>query len=313
LKFLPISYLHEPPQEIPLKYSEVLFSDALPKDILEYFQANAKVVPLRKGDKGWYSVDNEPLVPNRGIVVSFEDSSTRTYPYMLFETKIISANEETGIVEFAHSLPDTPPDDESFNAWIYQSTNQAARRFFDEIYQEVSLASKIGSTYLTRSPFVHDLLCRAFNVETDLASDVVNMVLELELPLLQGTSLDYMLDLRQKDGDVFENFRTELEKQLRELRLITNSVELQVRLENVVHELTEVQIHEIDKKISSIKRRMLADALILVGGLATTIQANGLGILALIYAIEKGYKTYQEYVSSIKENPVFFLWKLKNK
>lgn len=312
IKFFPISYLHEPPQEIPIRYSEVLFADVLPKEILEYFRANARVSPLRKVERGLRFIENEPLTPGRGIVVRFEDNAKRYFPYMLFQSEIVSINDETREVKSIQVLPETPPDEDAFNAWVYQSINQAARRSFDEVYKEVSVASRVGINYLTRSPFIHELLCRSFNFETNLKNDVVNAVFELELPIIDGISLENMLNLRQKDGEVFENFRIELERQLRELRTITDRAELQIKMENLSHELTEVQINQINKTIAKIKSGMFADALILVGGLATTIQGNGFGVLALVYALEKGYKTYQDYINNIKENPAFFLWKLKD-
>jgi len=45
----------------------------------------------------------------------------------------------------------------------------------------------------------------------------------LDLPLLENVTLEHILDIREKDGEVFENFRMELEKQLREMRTIAES------------------------------------------------------------------------------------------
>ena len=104
-----------------------------------------------------------------------------------------------------------------------------------------------------------------------------------------------------------------MEQKLRSLRQISDLDELKIEIENVSHELAEVQIHNIDKKLSDIKRRMTSDIFIFVGGLAALIQAEGLGIPALTYAISKGYRTYNDYISDVRDNPAFFLWKVKDK
>jgi hypothetical protein len=314
IKFMPISYLHEPPKEIPMRYSEILFSDILPPEILEYFKKKAEVVPLRRGKKGWYSIDGDELVPCRGINITFEsDNPNRAFINMLFQTEFLSSEENNHSFNVIQRLPEEPPDPDTFNNWVIQSVNTAAGNFFGSIQQEIVLANKIGSTYLTYSPFVYNLLLQEFHNEKELKADVLNAVLTLELPILQKVSLEDLLDIRQKEGEAFLNFRVELEKHLRELRLITDYDVLRVQTQNVTHELSEVQVNEITKKIAKVKSGMFADALILVGGLVATIQANGLGMLALIYAIEHGYKTYNEYITQVKENPAFFLWKVKEK
>lgn len=129
--------------------------------------------------------------------------------------------------------------------------------------------------------------------------------------MLKNTTLNNVLEIREKDGEAFKNFRTELEKKLRGLRQFSDMDKLKTEMENVSHELSEVQVHEIDRKIANIKRKMIPDAFILVFGLTAVIQANGIGIPALLYAIDKGFKTYNEYITSVKENPAFFLWKIK--
>jgi hypothetical protein len=313
IDFLPLSFLHEPPKELPIKHSEVLFSDVLPQDLLEYFWKNANVTPIQQRDGHWIIDPTIPLAPCRAIDISFPGDKHKSYPYMLFEVQVIDSDEKTGLVKFSQTLPETPPSQEYFNNWVTQSINQASRRYFDEVYKENSLASSFGTTYLTHSEFVYQLLQKSIPLATDLKTDVLNLTMGLNLPLLENVTLEHILDIREKDGEAFENFRIELERQLRELRTIAEPSELKVRLENTTHELTNVQIREIDKKISSVKGKMFPDAMILVGGLITTIQTNGWTLPALIYAIQNGYKTYQEYVSGVKENPAFFLWKVANK
>lgn len=311
VEFLPISYHYEPPEQIPLTYSANGYADALPEEISEWFRAAAEVYPMEKGKKGWCIRDDKPLEPCRAISVNFQDSlSPADSIFFLSSLTVLSFDEDIGIAEFAQEMPDTPPDPEQFYAWVFQSINQASRHLFDRVVTELSIAQRIHSTYLTRSPFVAELLSRAWYQQPDLETDLTNAVLQLELPILEDISLERVINLRQKDGEAFRNFRIDLARHLRELRRITDSEELIARMQNVSHELCEVQVNEVKNKIAKIKRGMFADALIFFGGLTVTIQNQGLGIPALIYALQKGYKTYNEYISDVKENPAFFLWKL---
>jgi len=314
VKFLPVSYIHEPPKQIPITYSENWYADALPSELLEWFRAAAEVHTLRKGDKGWYSIEGDRLVPCRAISIHFKGHPLdKPAIYFLVESQVISFDEKTGVAEFLQVLPEDPPDEQGFIAWVFQSMNQTAKHFFDQVCREVYIASRIGSTYLTKSPFTAELLRKEWPQAPDLRTDIFNAVLKLELPVLEGISLERIIEFRQKEGEAFQNFRVELERHLRELRRTTDPDELAVRIQNVTHELSEVQINEIDKTIAEAKKRMFADALLFVGGLVTTIQTNGLSLLAALGAFADGYKTLSEYTSSVRENPAFFLWKLQEK
>jgi hypothetical protein len=313
IDFLPLGFLHEPPKEVEIKYSEALFSDVLPAELLEFFWKNAKVTPIQQRNGQWIIDTTVPLYPCRAIHISFPSGEYNSYPYMLFEMEVISSDKKTGQIRFSQILPDTPPSQEYFNNWVTQSINQASRRYFDEIYKEVSLADNLGANYLTFSDFAYQLLQKSVPLYSGLQAETLNLTMGLDLPLLENISLDHLIEVREKDGEAFENFRTELDKQLRELRTITEPSELRKKLENTTHELTNVQIQEIDKKISSIRSKLFPDATILTGGLVTTLQAEGIGIPALIHVIQNGYKTYQEYISKVKEKPAFFLWKIANK
>lgn len=312
LRFSPISYLHEPPQDVPLRASENLFFEVLPVKVLEFFHKNASIKLLKKTEKGWAITGEELEQLGRAIAITFGDSAAPHAIYFLLQTKILSYDENTGQVKFAQYLPDTLPEPQLFQNWITQSTNQAGKRIFDQVLNETDLARQNGAIYLTRSTFIAELLAQQLKLEQDFTTDIVNLTFNLNLPVLKDVPLDTILEIRQKEGEAFKNFRTDLQKKLRGLRQMTDQEKLRSEMENLSHELVEVQIHEIDRKIKTIKRKMIPDAFIFVFGLTAVIQANGLGIPALLYSIDKGYRTYSDYITTVKENPAFFLWKLKD-
>ncbi len=291
----------------------VLFPLTLSIDEPSFFRDQAQVYPLHKVDRGWALGQPEELAPCRAIGIHFSDDIRSSMIYFLAQQEILSFDKETGVMSFVQRLPEEPPDEHLFENWVFQSINKTALAVFERVYNEVQTAHNLNATYLTNSSFVADLLNAKLLAPTgSVKTEVLNLVLDLELPVMEGVSFDRVIDIREKDGEVFQNFRVDLEKKLRTLRQIDDVDKLRTEMENVAHELSEVQVNEVNKKIAKIKRNMVSDAFILVGGLATIIQAEGLGIPVLTYAVTKGLRTYNEYVSDIRDNPAFFLWKIKD-
>ena len=138
--------------------------------------------------------------------------------------------------------------------------------------------------------------------------------MNLELPFLDNVNIDKLMAIRTHEAELFTNFRLELEKQLRELRTVSDPQEIKLRQENIVHEFGTVQVHKINQKLDSLKRKGIADGVLLLGGLAGTVQTAGWSLIASALAAASGYKNYRDYKDKLVENPSYLLWKvLKNK
>ena len=110
-------------------------------------------------------------------------------------------------------------------------------------------------------------------------------------------------------GEEFQNFRLHLEKQFRDLRLVKDPEERKIKAENAFHELNEVQIHAINQKMSQIKKtNVFLDGIIAVGSLLAAIPTSGWSIIA---TAGRGVKPFMDSENQIKQNPAFFLWKVK--
>ena len=118
------------------------------------------------------------------------------------------------------------------------------------------------------------------------------------------------MKVRLQDGEAFESFRSELDKQLRELRQIKDPETLQIKTDNVVHELAEVQIQKLDQKIGSLKKKFFAEAAVVGASLCSAIQSGGVTLPLALLAALQGYKSLAEYRMQKSENPVFFLWRV---
>jgi hypothetical protein len=311
VKFAPNSLLHEAPSEIPLVVPKDYYRDALPKDLMKWFHENAKISELRKDGDKWIVVRKDSLAPCRGIFIEFKGASPYGNIYHLFEPEQVKENGDRFGVRM--SLPTTPPDAQLFQAWVFQSLNKSASSFVETILKDVSQAARMRSYYMTESKFVSELLQKNAAVEKDFKVDIANHFLRLELPVVEDVSFDRIMTLRQDKGKAFEAFRIGLEKKLKELRTIKDEDEIRIKLQNISHELTDVEVFEVKKELSKIKSKFLGDATIFTVGLSSFIQSHGFGLLAMGYAFANGCKTYAEYRNSMKINPGYFFWKLKNK
>lgn len=310
VKFFPASYYLEPGAQIPITYSENCYSDALPEEILSVYRDKVDVRSLRKADQGWI-VENA-LQIGRGIAIHFNgDQDDYLQIYNLFEQTIIKYDDETREIEFAMILPEKPPPTDQFQAWVNQSINQSARAHYNQLIKGMMLSSRCEASYLTTSEFTHSLLgtCTSKNGIRKHASE---LVLNMELPFLSNISMSDLMAVRQNDGEAFQAFRCELESKFRELRTETDREKIELKIQNIIHELSEVQVAKIEQKIKGLRINALAQTGVALGGLAGSVVTSGLSIAATVIAVANGVRIYSEYREKIKENPAYFLWRVKN-
>lgn len=311
IKFVPTSYMHEAPKEIPLYFSENNFADVLPPQLLEWFRDHAEVCGFTKMDGRWGHIEGSVLEPTRMISVGFTGNTfARSMVFNLMEMDELKVDEDKRQLSYRQFLPEEPPTQDHFDVWVAQSVNRAADIFYTGLAREVSFASSLGHNYLTHSQFTADLLNLDVSADQDIKTAVANLVLKLDLPVVEQVSPRRIMEVRHHDGEAFQNFRVELEKRLKELRHVNDSAELSRKLEDVAHELAVVEVHEVTKKLNQIRRNALGDATIFAASLYATIQSGGLTTLAAIAAAAKGVKTAQEYMSVMRESSTFFLWRL---
>jgi len=311
LKFFPVSYYMEPDENIPLSYSKSGYSDVLPSSILSKYANSAVVRSLMKTDKGL--IVQNVLEVGRGIAVRFKDDIEENVDiYNLFVQKVINMDNETQVVQFQMTLPDELPSTNEFEAWVNQSINQSAIEHYNQLLKGMVLSERFGASYLTGSKFTHSIL-GSNSSDNDVKSHVSDCILNLNLPFLENITMQDLMSVRMNDGEAFELFRKELESKFRELRTETDPGDLNIKIQNVVHELNEVQMVKIDQQMKSIRKKALSQTALAVGGLAGTVVTSGLSVAATVIALANGSNSYLEHRASLRENPAYFLWKAKNK
>lgn len=310
VRIVPISLIFEPPSEIPIHFAERHFTCDVHNGVPEYFRQNAIVKSLRRcDDDGW--IETPDLFPCRSIIVRFMGHGCEDAQFfLLFRPGRQVLNEETRIARFQMTLPDDPPDLDEFNSWVFQSINEASLNSYTRIATQISLGTSFGASYLCESPFAFDLLGKTLPVRHDLNTHTATAVLNLELPFLDKVDLATLMRVRTDDGEAFENFRLEWESKLRDLRLEKDPQSIRKKAEHAVHEICEVQIQRVNSKIKSLKKGALAEAVVFIAGLAGAVQSGGWSIIGSIMAAAQGFRTYENFKRSVKENPSYFLWKV---
>jgi len=311
VKILPISYNFEPPKETPINLPIDYYADILPKDIMLYFRERAVVKSMRQLKGGWEIIDKRDLTP--GLFITFKElDNDHGSIYHYFIPKFIKT-EDPNRIKTSMSLAPYPMDKDVWEVWAFQSINSAAKAVFDKIYIENLFASSLKATYLTDNHFTANLLTKNLSAKETVETSTATQFINLELPFLDRVDIDKLMTIRIFEADIFTNFRIELERHFRELRTITDIEEIKLRQENILHELGDVQVQKINRKLDSLKRKGFVDAILLVGGLMGTVQTAGWSLLASALATVSGYKSYKEYKDNLTENPSYLLWKVLSK
>lgn len=315
VKLLPINLFLEPSVQLPILYSENLFSDVLPEPIIDFFHNNVIINSVERLVENPKLINLNELQPCREILFSFKNHTGHSYVYNLFQTDFNILNEEEGEFLARMNLPDEPPDRDYFVNWVNQSFYLSCKQLYDEIFEKNLIANRLAASYLSKSRFVFELLSQFFSVQNKIASNTANILLNMELPFLDKVDIPTLMSIRLTDGEEFQNFRLHLDKQFRELRLVKDPEELRLKAENALHELSEIQIHAIKQRIGQIRRVGTFDVVVLLGTLLASIQTGEWSIVGLSAAVAaaRGYKPFVDYSNQIKQNPAFFLWKVLEK
>jgi hypothetical protein len=309
VKLLPTSYFFETPDQLPFRYSKNGFADVVPEQLLSFIHENAIVKSVK--NVGGETIIDGSFEIGRSIYVLFKDHGIGDgMGFCLAEQKVTGVNQKDRTVSFTMYVPPTPPGKEEFDRWVYQSINQTAGHLYRRVLLENMFAAKFGASYLSKSPFIFRLLEQIVPVEGNIQTNTANALMSVELPFLEEVDIETLMKVRQEEGEAFQSFRLELDKQLRELRLVKDPEALKIKTENAVHELSEVQVHQLDQKLAYLKKRFFAESSVAAASLMGALQSGGLTLPVALIAALQGYKTQAEYQRQKRENPAFFLWKV---
>ena len=303
VKFLPLTQPPEP--TIPIRYSKTLFSDVLPKALLQFFHERVEVKALLPVPEGLRVID-EPLRPTRHICVTFGDNE-RSGVYVLQQAELTNYDDNTGRSECIMRIPDTPPDRSDFDAWVCQSINQTAYRCYEEVMHDAAIAADLGAQYLTTAQLDFDLLQQLLPQEGARASP---SCIPIDLAIVEDVDATTLMRLRQDESAAFEAFRDSLNSRLSELRTASDFDSLGELAAEVVRDM-QGEAAALTSVIRRLRKKALLDATITTATLVSVVQSSGFTVAALAAALLRGASTWEEYRTLVRLNPAFFMWKLQ--
>lgn len=312
VKFVPISILHEAPQNIPIRFDKNNFNDCLPTEIMDFLRQHIKVHNLEPCENGLKICSKDPLRKGTSLYVYFPECKERMGEVVQYMKQVpISELKSNGTFQMALIRPAEISDIE-FSTWLNQSINVASEKLCQETYQELYFAQQLHSMYLTKSKFKADLLAKGIS-NNSTQSKLANLALKLDVPVFQGISLDEIISIRQNYGSSFANFRNELGNKLIHLNGIKDDNELKNELEIISYEINESYICNIDKEIKSLKRSLRSDIAILTGSLLSSYVTGGISLIGAAAAAIASGKDTNKLFGDMRDNPGYFLWKIDKK
>lgn len=208
-------------------------------------------------------------------------------------------------------IPDEPPREELFEAWVTQCINQVSGVAYAGVVADIVTAAATGSMMLTDSELVSDLLELRVTQNGRLREDLANLAMRFELPFMDNLAVADVMRIRQFEGEAFQNYRLELQRQLRDLRGIESEEELARRLEDVQHEIAEVQVRRVEQEIGRLRRDLFREAAIGAASLVTMVPTQGLSLAGLLLAMREAVKSGLDYVDVVRRDPSYFVWRLR--
>ena len=231
--------------------------------------------------------------------------------YFLFASKFESHADDPNQFTVIQWMPESPPPVEHFEAWVQQSVNQAGGDVLGHLQVDLVHAAHSRSMFLTESAFLADLL--RLRSDPTLSEEVAQFALQLDLPVLAGISVEDLMRVRNEYGEAFHAFRLTLQRHLSELRTLQDPFVIEKKLQNLQHELEEVQVADVRREARRVRREVLRSLAIGTVSVAAAVPTTGLSLTGLVPAADAASRAAADYRYRVREHPAFFLWKLKSR
>ena len=307
LAIVPTGLANETPRELPLLYSPTQFEERVPPPLRDWFRNRVRVVKLERTDRGWVSGD-EPLVPCRAIGITF-DGLDQAMMFQLARTTATGDEDDPTHFTFLMDRDAEPPAPDEFGVWVRQSVNQFAGNIYSSIARDVTNAASVQAMLLTDSKLMVDLLShggRPFGIDAQIAE----LVLQLQLPVLDGISEGDLMRVRSDKPDAFEAFRIHLERGLSSIGEERDEAARQRQLEDLRHELT-LRTREAELAFKRLRKAMAKDVSLGAISLAASYFTHGVSAVVAFGAAKDAIKRWNEFQASVQSTPGHFLFRLQ--
>lgn len=286
----------------------------LPDEIIKYAEARLQVFPVKIVDGKQKILRGETLTPGRMIAVVFP-GDPRSNVFNLFEVWAEDeASRKIGMLLEIHSQGQ-PVDLETFQNWVRGSRDEVLFERVDTLQRDLCLAASVGARFLTNLPASRDLA--SLDLRGVSSSEaVVSALLRVKLPYFENVSEEQIVKARKNEA-AFTEFRAALDRAFKDVNSHSGPG-LQARADEIVRDVLLAPVARINSRMTSLRRNLFLDGLMLAGTLCATILTSG-NTLTTAAALLVAQRTLSDYKSQkseedrIKESPGFFYWEATRK
>jgi len=316
LHALPLSLLHEAPDEIPLNWPKNLYRELVPTDAVDFVRQSAIVRAVAKTPDGLVVLDEPNSQMKRQVCISFKgdenSNGAMLYSFREFHVEKVKPG---GIIEFSYKpWSDEPLDKAQYDIWIEQSINKTLGTRLESISKEMRIADALGAPYLTESTFEAHLLARSGQPKSTPGSNAINF-LQANNHLLNLEDPKAIFQLRTDNAALFNRFRFSLAAVAQELEGLDGQ-DFEQRAKQSFEKEIQPQILEINNTIgrlhSAVAKGLVQTGAALVLALLTgpTLPVAAILVLAAAGTAAEAIPAVGDYQRS-RQQPQFIWHKLK--
>ena len=294
---------------LPLVYSPTGFSEVFEKNALRWIHERAIVSPMvRERDRITVAL-GERLSPCRYIHIEFEGSSGEcSMAYSLHENHTTNAQGGTDGFNLVMKFSDTPPDDDLFEQWVFESINRSARYYLGVARNDSFYANFLDAKYSPQNDFMLGLIAQTFSLNEKVAVNerpVEPVTFGVQVP--EGMDTDTFLRIRNDRQSLF-SFRCFLNEKLGLLSSLRDLDDIRKASTDIQEELSGKHLPALRMALSGVLKREALRWIAVGAGMGVgfvTQQGLASGLMALALAAANLGLTMTN-VSKLKSMPGYF-------
>ena len=183
----------------------------------------------------------------------------------------------------------------------------------EEIISSIHLNSLFKAYPITNFDVMWKLMNWKFG-KIPTESKTASTLLEIDLKFLEELKIEDILKIRKKEKSTFEDFRDTFNGFCQEITSLPQTENFKEEVLQLKKEKIDPQLRKLDREFKKIKKyRFIRGTSIAVGSLSCAF-LGPIGMPLVTGGIATLLREYSEYYkdyAKMKENPLFFLWKLK--
>jgi|GEM_PF-5177305 len=183
----------------------------------------------------------------------------------------------------------------------------------NEIISSIYLNGLLNATPIATSDVSWRLLnWKSGNIDTELK--IAPALLEIDLKFLHNIDVDSILTIREEES-TFEDFRLAFREFCQDVNSMPTTEDFRKEVQRLRKSKIDPQLRKLDRQFTSIRRHRLKRGVAI--GIGTLVGAfiGPFGIpatLAGLVALLREDAEFDKDLDKLKENPLYFLWRLKS-